>query len=42
MKLLTIDSREVSGRPGALLTSGEVLDLAASPSTLSESQWIPY
>jgi 2-keto-4-pentenoate hydratase/2-oxohepta-3-ene-1,7-dioic acid hydratase in catechol pathway len=42
MKLLTIDSREVAGRPGALLTSGEVLDLAASPSTLAESQWIPY
>ena len=42
MKLLTIDSREVTGRPGVLLSSGEILDLAASPSTLSESQWIPY
>lgn len=42
MKLLTIDSREVTGRPGVLLSSGEILDLTASPSTLSESQWIPY
>lgn len=42
MKLLTIDSREVAGRPGALLASGEILDLAATPSTLSDSQWIPY
>jgi 2-keto-4-pentenoate hydratase/2-oxohepta-3-ene-1,7-dioic acid hydratase in catechol pathway len=42
MKLLTIDSREVTGRPGVLLSSGEILDLAASPSSLSESQWIPY
>ncbi len=42
MKLLTIDSREVTGRPGVLLASGEILDLATAPSTLSESQWIPH
>jgi 2-keto-4-pentenoate hydratase/2-oxohepta-3-ene-1,7-dioic acid hydratase in catechol pathway len=41
MKLLTIDSREVAGRPGVLLDSGWVLDLVAAPSTLSESQWVP-
>jgi len=42
MKLLTIDSREVTGRPGVLLDSGDILDLVAAPSTLSESQWIPH
>ena len=42
MKLLTIDSREVTGRPGVLLDSGDILDLAAAPSTLNESQWIPH
>lgn len=42
MKLLTIDSREVAGRPGVLLDSGDILDLAAAPSTLSLSQWIPH
>ncbi len=42
MKLLTIDSREVTGRPGVLLDSGDILDLAAAPSTLAESQWIPH
>ncbi len=42
VKLLTIDSREVTGRPGVLLDSGDILDLAAAPSTLSESQWIPH
>lgn len=42
MKLLTIDSREVTGRPGALIRTGEILDLVAAPSTLSEAQWIPY
>jgi 2-keto-4-pentenoate hydratase/2-oxohepta-3-ene-1,7-dioic acid hydratase in catechol pathway len=41
MKLVTIDSREVTGRPGALLDEGYILDLAAAPSTLSESQWVP-
>lgn len=42
MKLLTIDSREVAGRPGVLLDTGEILDLTTAPSTLSESQWIPH
>ncbi|MDP6673501.1 MAG: hypothetical protein QGH93_01440, partial [Gammaproteobacteria bacterium] len=42
MKLLTIDSREVTGRPGVLLDSGDILDLAAAPSSLSEAQWIPH
>jgi 2-keto-4-pentenoate hydratase/2-oxohepta-3-ene-1,7-dioic acid hydratase in catechol pathway len=42
MKLLTIDSREVTGRPGVLLDSGDILDLAVAPSSLSESQWIPH
>jgi 2-keto-4-pentenoate hydratase/2-oxohepta-3-ene-1,7-dioic acid hydratase in catechol pathway len=42
MKLLTIDSREVAGRPGALLGSGEILDLTAAPNTLSEAQWMPH
>jgi acylpyruvate hydrolase len=42
MKLLTLDSREVTGRPGVLLSSGEILDLGASPKSLSNSQWIPY
>jgi len=42
MKLLTIDSREVTGRPGVLLDSGDILDLAAAPTTLAESQWIPH
>jgi len=41
MRLLTIDCREVAGRPGALLDSGEILDLATAPSTLAEAQWIP-
>jgi hypothetical protein len=34
MKLLTIDSREVTGRPGALLDTGEILDLVAAPSSM--------
>lgn len=42
MKLLTIDSREVTGRPGVLLDNGDILDLAVAPTTLSESQWIPH
>ncbi len=42
MKLLTIDCREITGRPGVLLPGGDILDLAAAPSTLSESQWIPH
>ena len=41
MKLVTIDAREVAGRPGVLLDSGDILDLTAAPVTLAESQWIP-
>jgi 2-keto-4-pentenoate hydratase/2-oxohepta-3-ene-1,7-dioic acid hydratase in catechol pathway len=41
MKLVTIDAREVAGRPGVLLDDGNILDLTAAPSTLSQSQWIP-
>ncbi len=42
MKLITIDGREVAGRPGILLDNGEILDLSSAPSTLSDSQWIPH
>ena len=42
MKLLTIDCREIGGRPGVLLDGDEILDLAAAPSTLDQAQWIPY
>lgn len=41
MRLVTLDSREVGGRPGVCLPSGEILDLAASPSGLTASQWRP-
>lgn len=41
MRLVTIDSREVGGRPGIGLPSGEILDLAASPAGLTASQWRP-
>ena len=41
MKLVTIDAREVAGRPGVLLDSGHILDLSAAPGTLETSQWIP-
>lgn len=41
MRLVTLDSREVGGRPGIGLPSGEILDLAASPSGLTASQWRP-
>lgn len=41
MRLVTLDSREVGGRPGISLSSGEILDLAASPSGLTASQWRP-
>lgn len=41
MRLVTLDSREVGGRPGISLPSGEILDLAASPSGLAASQWRP-
>jgi Fumarylacetoacetate (FAA) hydrolase family len=41
MKLVTIDAREVAGRPGVLLDGGMILDLSAAPGSLSASQWIP-
>lgn len=41
MRLVTLDCREVGGRPGISLRSGEILDLAASPSGLTASQWRP-
>lgn len=41
MRLVTIDSREVGGRPGIGLPSGEILDLAASPAGLTAAQWRP-
>jgi 2-keto-4-pentenoate hydratase/2-oxohepta-3-ene-1,7-dioic acid hydratase in catechol pathway len=40
--LVTIDSREVAGRPGVVTADGQILDLVAAPSTLSEAQWIPH
>ncbi len=41
MQLVTVDCREVAGRPGVMLDDTEILDLAAAPSTLQEAQWIP-
>jgi hypothetical protein len=41
MRLVTLDSREAAGRPGLLLPSGEILDLAAAPSGLTAAQWRP-
>jgi 2-keto-4-pentenoate hydratase/2-oxohepta-3-ene-1,7-dioic acid hydratase in catechol pathway len=41
MQLVTIDSREVAGRPGVLTPAGDILDLTAAPSTLAQAQWIP-
>lgn len=41
MRLLTLECREVGGRPGVLLPSGEILDLAATPPGLTGSQWRP-
>ncbi|MFW2403242.1 MAG: fumarylacetoacetate hydrolase family protein [Gammaproteobacteria bacterium] len=42
MKFVTIDCREIGGRPGVILSGDDILDLTAAPSTLDESQWIPY
>ena len=42
MRLVTIDCREVGGRPGVMVGDDEILDLAGAPRTLEESQWIPY
>jgi len=41
MKLVTIDAREVAGRPGVLLDNDQVLDLSAASGTLETSQWVP-
>ncbi len=41
MRLVTIDSREAAGRPGACLPHDEILDLHAAPITLSQAQWLP-
>lgn len=41
MRLVTLECREVGGRPGIFLPSGEILDLAASPSGMTASQWRP-
>lgn len=41
MRLVTLDSREAGGRPGISLPSGEILDLAASPTGLTAAQWRP-
>lgn len=41
MRLVTLDSRELAGRPGISLPSGEILDLSAAPSGLTASQWRP-
>lgn len=42
MKFVTIDCREIGGRPGVILSDDDILDLTAAPSTLDQSQWIPY
>ena len=42
MRLVTIDCREVGGRPGVMVSDDEILDLAGAPRTMDESQWIPY
>lgn len=39
---MTLDSREVGGRPGICLPSGEILDLAAAQSGLAAAQWRPH
>ncbi len=41
MRLVTLDSREVGGRPGICLPSGEILDLAAAAPGLTTAQWRP-
>ena len=41
MRLVTLDSREVGGRPGVWLKSGEILDLAVVPDGLAAAQWRP-
>lgn len=41
MRLVTIDGREVGGRPGVLVAGDEILDLSAAPGTLGTTRWIP-
>ncbi len=46
MRLVTIDSREVGGRPGVVVAGtgvagGEILDLVAVPGSLANTQWLP-
>lgn len=41
MRLVTLDSREVGGRPGVWLPDGDILDLAAAPGTMDGSRWLP-
>lgn len=41
MQLVTIECREVAGRPAVITAAGEILDLAAAPTTLDQAQWIP-
>ena len=41
MQLVTIECREVAGRPGALTRDGEILDLVAAPTTLDQAHWNP-
>ncbi|MGI9342733.1 MAG: fumarylacetoacetate hydrolase family protein [Gammaproteobacteria bacterium] len=42
MKLLTIDCREIGGRPGGVLPNGDIVDLTAAPSTMGQASWIPH
>ncbi len=41
VRLVTLDSREVGGRPGICLPTGEILDLAAPAPGLTTAQWRP-
>lgn len=41
MQLVTIECREVAGRPGVITSNGEILDLVAAPTTLDQAHWIP-
>lgn len=41
MRLVTLDSREVGGRPAVSLPAGEILDLTVASATLGASQWRP-
>jgi hypothetical protein len=41
MRLVTLDSREVGGRPAVSLPSGELLDLTVASATLGAAQWRP-